>query len=150
MGGGLVILQGSLPLLLEARNNRLTQVEHMLVFANAEELQDPSKQICICCGVLPHGVNVSYGKNVGQIIDKVNGNEVTDMRHLASVLHEQKVGALIVDFRAVKGRNFIVFDMADVRGSEEEILNANCVPYWCTPSLLNVEETSSPSVDANV
>merc|ERR1711953_1463433 len=138
--GGLVILQGSLPLLLEARNNRLSHIDQALASASTtEEIQDPPKQICICGGVLPHGINLSYGGMVSKIVQKINGTEVKDMKHLANLISGQEAGTLIIDFKVPKGRQFIVFDMAEIRASEEEILKANSIPHWCTPSLLEAD-----------
>jgi len=103
------------------------------------EFTDPTQQSCILADVLAHRINVSYDLFKGEVISKVNGTPVKNMRHLVELVSAVEGGETTLDFCTGKGsssRAYCVFDTADAKGCEEEILGLNKVPAWCSPELL--------------
>ena len=93
-------------------------------------------------------------------MDKVNGVAVRDLRHFASLVSDLGDGDLTLDFKAPRvtkvesphdwrlapdgSRTFVVFDCQELKETEAEILEADKVPSWCTPSLLEPSEPGQP------
>merc|ERR1711957_618951 len=103
------------------------------------EFSDVEQQACILVDVLAHGINVSYDRMIGEIVDKVNGTEVKNMKHLASLISAVESGALQIDFKARTGltmHKYIVFDVGEVKACEIAILDINKIPQWCSPQLV--------------
>ena len=50
-----------------------------------------------------------------------------------------EIGEIVVDFKTGKQSNaraYVVFDAAEAKVCENEILGLNKVPHWCSPELL--------------
>ena len=78
-----------------------------------------------------------------------------DLRHFASLVSDLGDGELILDFKPSRverdgrlvpdgSRTFVVFDCQELKETEAEILEADKVPSWCTPSLLEPSEPGQP------
>ena len=87
--GGLVILPAGMPLkdaaLRNRRGNWYAVYDAIQTVAMTAELTDLEQQSCILADVLAHRINVSYDKMVGEIVSKLNGTAVKNMRHLVRV-----------------------------------------------------------------
>lgn len=145
--GGLLFLPAGLPLLLEARNNKAVKLAAGLDKENSSPLEDPAGQSCVLAGVLPHAINTSYDKMIGEVVCKVNGEKVKDMRHLAAIFSAAE-GSILVDFKAKHGRCFLILDAAEALSCRDDILAANAVPHWCSPSLLEDTEAADADTEA--
>lgn len=101
------------------------------------EFIDLEQQPCILADVLAHRINVSYDLFKGEVISKVNGTLVKNMRHLVQLLSSVEDGETTLDFCTGKGdsRAHCVFDTTEAKACEEEILRLNKVPTWCSPEL---------------
>lgn len=76
---------------------------------------------------------------IGEVVDKVNGTEVKNMKHLAKLVSGVESGELTIDFKVSKGahsRSYVVFDAAEAKAVEAEILGLNKINHWCSPELL--------------
>lgn len=102
------------------------------------EFKDLDQQSCILADVLAHRINVSYDNFKGEVLKAVNGTPVKNMRHLVELLSAVEAGETTIDFDCGKSesRAHCVFDTAEAKHCEEEILGLNKVPTWCSPELL--------------
>ena len=102
------------------------------------EFTDLTQQSCILADVLAHRINVSYDNFKGEVIKAVNGTAVKNMRHLVELLSALEAGETTIDFDCGKSqsRAHCVFDTAEAKECEAEILGLNKVPCWCSPGLL--------------
>jgi len=89
---------------------------------------------------------MSHDELVGQIIGKVNGTKVANMKHLAMLMTLVKESdttesdtELTIDFhvpQGIKMREHLVFNVAELDKCEKEILESSKVQHWCSPELL--------------
>jgi hypothetical protein len=116
-------------------------------------------QMVYLMSVLHHPINVSYEAYAAdqELVRDVNGIRITSLQHFIEVVTTEIAAAplLTFDFRekglaayrkalvrdetsaaGTGSRSYLVFDTAELKASEEEILSANRVPSWCTPGLL--------------
>jgi S1-C subfamily serine protease len=146
IAGGVLILPAGQPL-QEANLAEFSQMVNPLyqtmdALSREGQLADLSDQVCVFANVLAHSCNVTYDRMIGKVVSKVNGTDVKNMKHLASLIAAVKSGELIIDFKVSKdgGRSYVVFDAAMIGDTHDEILRLNKISHWCSPQLL--EHTS--------
>ena len=104
--------------------------------------------------VLAHPINVSYEQYQGQSVGKVNEVPVKNMRHFVSLIAGISDGDVVIDFAPEKvrrgdqyvddgSRTFIVLDAREMKACEAEILEADKIPNWCSPELLEPHEEAA-------
>ena len=83
-------------------------------------------------------VSVTASGAWSQVLKAVNGTPVKNMRHLVELLSAVEAGETTIDFDCGKSesRAHCVFDTAEAKHCEEEILGLSKVPTWCSPELL--------------
>jgi hypothetical protein len=137
--GGLVILPTGAPLHEEALDGRNWAIySGITALEDNKSLDDLEWQGCIFADVLAHPINVSYDRMKGEVVSALNGTKVKNMAHLAALIAAVEGGEIILDFecKTAGSRTYVVFDAAEARACEAEILGANKIPSWCTPGLL--------------
>jgi hypothetical protein len=140
--GGVVILPAGYPLQeanLAEFSQRVNPLYQALDALSREgQMSDLSDQVCVFASVLAHTCNVTYDRMIGKVVAKVNGTDVKNMRHLASLVSAVKSGELVLDFKVSPGdgRCYVVFDAAMIRDAHDEILRVNQISHWCSPQLL--------------
>ena len=117
--------------------------------------KEKKKQKVYLADVLAHQMNVSYDQYVGLYVHKVNGVAVKSLRHFASLVADIADGLITVDFESPRveregkmvpdgSRTYVVLDAAEVKVCEAEILEADKVPAWCSPELLDPQGEPEP------
>lgn len=141
--GGLVIVPAGHPLQvanLEEFQGRVNPLYQTLdVLWRDGQLSDLEEQVCVLSSVLAHSCNVTYDRMVGKIVSKINGTEVKNMKHLTSLASKVEKGELVVDFKVPEDANLrchVVFDAAEIKDCQNDILTLNKVSHWCSPQLL--------------
>jgi S1-C subfamily serine protease len=144
IAGGVVILPAGYPLQeanlaeFQQRVNPLYQT--MVALSREGQMSDLSDQVCVFAGMLAHSCNVTYDRMIGKVVTKVNGTDVKNMKHLASLVSAVKSGELILDFKVSlgDGRCYVVFDAAMLPYAHEEMLRTHKISHWCSPQLLDI------------
>ena len=116
---------------------------------------DKKKQKVQLATVLAHPMNVSFDQYIGECVDMVNGVAVKSLRHFATLVAGIADGLITIDFKPPRverkgkmvpdgSRTYVVLDAAAVKACEAEILEADKIPTWCSPELLDPPDEPEP------
>lgn len=95
-----------------------------LVTRSGKLVDFPGEQLVVVTGMLPHKVSKGYSNPAGQVVHKVNGTVIKNMRHLVETLRDVKDRYVEFEF-ADKGVEKLVFDRQEVEAATEDILSDN-------------------------
>ena len=155
--GGLVFVKVSVPLIVQLGKDGETIRKYASTVMKYED-----EDIIVVVDVLSHFVNNSYRKYKWCRIMKLNGAEIRNMEHLARMLHlllgrtrtstdgtfailsphdspQECNGFLELDFLVrpeATERRVAVFEIAEIKATEDEILDKHKISCWCSPELL--------------
>lgn len=87
--------------------------------------------------MLPHEIGKGYEGPAGQVVARVNGVAIRNLRHLAETLRDADDRYLEFEF-AEKYVETVVFDREEAVAATEEVLAANGIRQRCSADLQDV------------
>jgi S1-C subfamily serine protease len=108
-----------------------------LLWRRGETVAFEGEQLVVVTDMLPHEVDNGYDNPAGQVVTRVNGITIRNLRHLAEILRDADDGYLEFEF-AEKFVETIVFDREEVLAATEEVLVANGIRQRCSADLHDV------------
>lgn len=124
--GGLVFTRLTLPYLIEYGDDWYNAAPKQFVHKSIYEYQrKPKQEIVILSHVLVDECNICYSSFLNMQLNKVNGEEVVNLKHLNEIL--TKVQTEFVLFELEESIS-IILKLSDVKESEQRIMENHGVP----------------------
>ncbi len=98
------------------------------------------EQLVVVTSAFPHKIVKGYENPISQVVSRVNGTKIRNLRHLAETLRDAKAKHIEFEF-ADRGVSTLVFDRQEVLGAMEEILVDNSIRKQYSDDLRNVWES---------
>jgi S1-C subfamily serine protease len=97
------------------------------------------EELVLVTALLPHKTSKGYNDPAGQVVSRVNGTLIRNLRHLIEVLRASKVKFIEFEF-ADKYVETLVFDREELLSATDDILSDNGIRQQCSPDLRAVWE----------
>lgn len=94
--------------------------------------------VVVAARMFPHRITKDYSDPVTSVVDKVNGIQVKNLRHLAEILRDSKETFDVFEFAGAA--ESLVFRHEEMKNTTEEILSDNGIRYQCSEDLRDLFE----------
>lgn len=91
--------------------------------------------IMVAVPLLPHRISKGYSGPSANVLSKINGIEIKNMKHMVQVLRDCKDEQIKFEF-AERNANYLVFNRAEVEKAMDDILIDNAIPRQGSKELL--------------
>jgi hypothetical protein len=110
----------------------------ILTRLNDEPAEDGEQLVIIATRLFPHPITKGYDNRPLGVIDKLNGVEVKNLKHLAELLRDCKDE--YVRLEMADRSESLVFKRDELKNSTEQILTDEGIRYQASESLRDVVE----------
>lgn len=102
--------------------------------ANDRPKFEGEELVIVASAIFPHQVSKGYSDPYADVVDKVNGTKIRNLRHLVETLRDAADEYVVISF-AGKDSEVLVFNRQETLDATEEILNENSIRKQCSSDL---------------
>ena len=117
----------------------LLQRKSPLVHRWSDNTAFQGEELVIITTMLTHRISKGYNNPIAQVVEKINGVRVKNLRHVVEILRDTDSRFIELDF-AGRLTETLVFDRQKLLGATEDILSDNGIRKVCSPDLQDVWE----------
>lgn len=97
--------------------------------------------VMVSNGFLPHAISRGYGNPQSQVVSRINGTKITNLRQLVETLRDIHEPRVVFDF-ADRYTETVVFDRQEVEQAMSELMQEHGIVQRCSPDLVAIWETA--------